>query len=104
MIIRGTKTYTLPFSDIEMEVEYRIEGEEVVFDNATIDDQEIAHDFLGVLVDTTKPNDIVSTSEYIKLSTWIQRELDKDVCEILDENGVHVKSDFEEHFNQRAFV
>ena len=103
-MIAGTKTYCLPNSDIVVDVEYRIFGESVVFDDASIDDNSLDCENLLVSVETTKPNDLVRTFEAIKLQEWFQLKLDNDAEEIFDENGIHVKSDFEEHFNQKDFV
>lgn len=103
-MFRGSKTYFLPFSDIEVEVGYYIENSNVYLEDASINGEDLAYEVLGVLIDTTKPEDLVSSSKYIKMEDWLQSKLDDDGFEILGEYGIKIKSERDEHFNQKDFI
>lgn len=103
-MVKGSRTYYLPGSDVEVEVFYRIEFEDISFDYACIEELSLNCNVLGVLVDDTKKEDLIKTTKYITLAQWFQRELDKDVKEIFEDEEITITSDYDEHFNQKAFV
>lgn len=100
----GTQAYTLPNTDIEVVVDYKIRGTDIFFVCAEVDGVPIDCCSLGVLVDKTQKNDLVRTKEYMSLKDWYQLKLESDSEEILDRHCISVKSDYDEHFNQRSFV
>lgn len=102
--MNGEQTYRLPNSNIPVVVEYEIDGEDVCFESASIDGEALDCTAILVPVDATKPTDLVSTVKIITLKEWFQRKLDNDAADILEYHEIQVKSDYDEHFNGRAFV
>ena len=94
-MIEGSKTYYLPNTDIEVEVTYEIDGEDVVFQYAEIGGAELDCTVLGVTIETT---------EQITLKQWFQNKLDRDSDGILMDNDIAIKTDRDEHFNQGDFI
>jgi len=103
-MIEGIKTYYLPYTDIEVEVTYEVDCENIVFKYAEIDGQDLACELLGLQIDVTQKNDLQRINKYITLKTWLQSKLDNDFSEILVKHEICVKSDYDEHFNQGSFV
>lgn len=93
--MNGSKTYYLPHTDIEVEVTYEIDGEDVVFQYAEIGGAELDCTALGVTTDD---------KEQMSLKSWFQLKLDRDCENILMDNDIVVRSDRDEHFNQGAFI
>jgi len=103
-MIDGSKTYYLPKCDIEVEVNYSIIGESVTFQYAEINDHELECETLGVTVDTTEKHDLVRSSKQLTLKQWYQSQLDHDSGDIFKYHDINVRSEYDEHFNQRAFI
>lgn len=103
-MIEDTETYTMPNCDVEVVVTYTISGENIYFKYAEIDEHELDCDALGLHIDVTEKWDLIRKTKYISLKTWLQAKLDHDADRILDYHDVHVRSDYEEHFNQGAFI
>lgn len=96
-MINGIKTYHLPNSCIEVEISYRIiQGIGLIFDCATIEDNELDCDMLGLHIDVTKPSDLIRQTKYISLKEWFLSKLKHDL-NYVDEECESEKSDYDEH-------
>lgn len=103
-MIDGTETYYLPQSNIEVDVTYEIDGEEINFVEASIGDNDLNCDMFGVTYEAKQFYQNESAKRTVSLRTWFQMQLENDAEKIFDRHDVHIRSDYDEHFNQRAFI
>ena len=97
-MIEGSKTYYLPNTDIEVEITYEIDGEDVVFRYAEIGGANLDCDMLGVTVDVTTKYDILRKTKQLTLKEWFQSKLNDDICGIFNYHDIVVKSNRDEHY------
>ncbi len=100
----GSKNYTLPNCDVVVSVEYEINGDEINFISADIDGTELNCEMLGIHLDVTQSWELIRKTKYVSLKEWLQSKLDHDSQDIFCDHDIVVKSDHDEHFNQRSFV
>lgn len=103
-MLDGSEKYTLPNCEVEVEVYYTLQGSEISFDYAEINGFELDCDCSSVTIDITETWELVKRSKTISYRSWFQSKLEHDIEKILEYHNVTVKSDYDEHFNQRAFI
>lgn len=96
--MNGSRTYYLPGSEVEVEVNYEIDEDEVCFDGAAIDGEPLDCSKLLIEIDTTSGEDLVRTSMTITLARYFQRELNNDADDIFEEHEIVCKSYYDEHY------
>lgn len=100
----GEQIYTIPNTDIDVVVDYEVRGGDIFFVCAEVNGVPLDCASLGVLVDKTRRSDLIRVHEYMSLKDWYQLKLEGDSEVILERHGINVRSDLEEHFNQRSYI
>jgi len=97
-MIEDTTSYSLPDTDIIVDVTYMIDGDSVSFQFAEIDGQELNCDLLGLQIDVSEKWDLIRKTRYLSLKQWFQSKLDHDAADLFSYHDVVVESDKDEHY------